>query len=433
MFNPARFLPHLAVLASMACAPLFADTITLTSGQKLEGKITNETDTEITVEVKVSAAVTDEQTIPKSTIAKIEKEQPDVIAWQALKNIKPGVNSLPLAQYDTLMRPLQGFVNEYPKSAHAAAATAILSTLSEEKKRVEGGEVRLGEKWLTKEEVDKERYQIGGLLSYQYMRSQRAAGDLIGALNSFEQLEKNYPGSKSFPDAVDAARETLAALKATIDRAQQTFQTRKAEFDAGLANASAIQKPELLAARQRELAVGEAAVAAADKAKIKWPALVPSSDKNLDAIAKKIPNEAQRLVRLDVAKFRQSVQLTEQAQKEIAAQDGAAQASITKALALWPANELAKRLQPEASAVKVAATAAAAAAAAATPAPPVATPPPATPRPRAIGDDVAQAEPEKPFFLTLGGIITIVIFLALALGGWTAFRKIKARGSEILE
>jgi hypothetical protein len=431
MSYPALFLPRLALLATMVCATAFADTITLTTGEKLEGKIVRETDAEITVEVKVSAAVTDEQTIPRSKIAKIDKEQPDEIAWLPLKNLKPGVNSLPAGQYDAVTRPLQGFINDYPGSPHASEASQLLAIFAGEKKRVEDGEVRLGDKWLTKEEVDKERYQIGALLTYQYMRQQRAAGDLTGALNSFEQLEKNYPGAKSYPDAVEAARETLAALKVTVERAQQTFQTKKAEFEAGVAASSAVQKPELLAARQRELGQGEAALAAADKAKLKWPVLVVRSDKNLEAIARKVPTEIQRLARIEIPKIRQSVQLAEQGQKELADKDAAAQATFAKALALWPANELAKRLQPEAATLKASVAAATAAAAAATPA---ATPAPSTPKPRAaVVADVPQAEPEKPFFLTIGGMITIVVILAIAFGGWTVFKKIKSRGSDILE
>jgi hypothetical protein len=430
MPKPFRNFSRAAVLAIVACATTFADTITLTTGEKLDGKITGETATELTVEVKVSAAVTDERTIPKSTVASIEKEQPDEVAWLTLKNLKPGLNSLPVAQYDAVLRPLQSFVNEYPKSAHAAEASALLATFADEKKRVEDGEVRLGEKWLTKEEVDKERYQIGGLLTYQYIRGERAAGNLIGALNAFEQMEKSYPGAKSFPDAVEAARECLATLTITIERAEQNFLTNKAEFERGVANSSAAQKPELLAARQRELAQGEAALAAAEKAKVMWPVLVVRSDKNLEAIAKKIPTALQSLARFDVAKMRQSAQLGEQAQKELADKDASAQATIVKALALWPANELAKRLQPEAAALKATATTAAAA----TPIPtPVATPVPTTPRPHAVVAVAPAPEPEKPFFLTIGGIITIVIFLALVLTGWTVFKKIKSRASDVLE
>ncbi|HYR58275.1 MAG TPA: hypothetical protein VEO95_06595, partial [Chthoniobacteraceae bacterium] len=180
---PRRFF--LTMLATLLSAGVFADTITLKTGEKVEGKITAETDTELTILVKVSASITDEQKIPKANIEKIEKEQPDEVAWQPLKNLKPGVNSLPAEQYDAVIRPLQAFVNEFPKSAHLTDASQLLAIFAGEKQRVENGEVRLGEKWLNKDEVGKERYQIGGLLVVQYMRSQRAAGDLIGALNSF--------------------------------------------------------------------------------------------------------------------------------------------------------------------------------------------------------------------------------------------------------
>ena len=415
-----------------------ADTITLKTGEKLDGKVVSETDQDVTVEVKVSASITDERKIPKGEIEKIEKEQPDEIAWQALKNLKPGPNSMPAAQYDAVLRPLQAFVNEYPKSAHAADASQLLAIFAGEKERVDGGEVRLGEKWLSKEEVEKERYQISGLLIFQHMRSQRAAGDLIGVLNSFEQLERNYPGSKVFPDAVELTRETLATLKASVARLQQAFTEQKAQFEAGLANSSAAQKPELLAARQRELAQGEALVAAAEKAKIKWPMLAPRSDKNLDAIAKKIQPEIQRLTSLDVSKQRQSVQLAEQGQKELSDKNAAAQDAVTKALALWPNNELAKRLQPDAVALKNEAAAqarASAATAAETRATPTPAPVAATPRPKPKAAVIAQPEPEKEksFFLTIGGMITIVVLLGVVLSGWTAYNKIRHRANDILE
>jgi hypothetical protein len=123
------------------------------------------------------------------------------------------------------------------------------------------------------------------------------------------------------------------------------------------------------------------------------------------------------------------MQLAEQAQKELAAQDVVAQTTLSKALALWPANELAKRLQPEAANLKAAAVAVVD-----TPAAPVATPvPAATPQPRAVVADVPQVESEKPFLLTIGGMITVVVFLALVFAAWTVFKKIKSRASDILE
>ena len=129
-----------------------------------------------------------------------------------------------------------------------------------------------------------------------------------------------------------------------------------------------------------------------------------------------------------MAKLRQSVQLAEQGQKELAAQNAAASESFTKALALWPNNELAKRLKTDAATLKAAATPAPIAEA---PKIRAATPVPSTPRP--VVKTVVQDEPAKPFLLTLGGIITIIVVLALILGGWMAFKKIKSRASDVLE
>jgi hypothetical protein len=425
MQTPHKFL----LLAILVGTTALADTVTLTTGEKLEGKILQETADQITIAVKISAGVTDEQIVPKANIAKIDKEQPDELAWQSLKGLKPAANSLQAAQYENVLRPLQAFVNEYPQSAHAAEANQLLALFSGEKSRVEAGEVRLGEKWLSAEEVGKERYQINAQVAVAYLRSQRQSGDLIGALNSFDLIEKTYPEAQIYADAVEVARETLASLKATVDRAQKTFLTQKAEFEAGLANAGPAQKAELLAARQRELAQGEAALTAADKAKLKWPAIVTRSDKNLDAIAKKIPAEVQRLSAIDLAKLRQAALLAERARKEIREKDPAASETLVQALALVPNNELARRLQPEALAMKMTAAAEAQAIARATPEPT----PRATPRPREIVADVPQVEPEKPFFLTIGGIITIIVVLGIATAGWMVFNKIRHRANDVLE
>jgi len=430
-FAPAIF--RISAVAVFACTAAFADTITLKTGEKLEGKIIKETATDITVDVKVSASISDEQVIPKANVEKIDKEQPDEVAWLPLKNLKLAANSLQPAQYDAAMRPLQGFVNDFPQSPHTPEASKLLAEFAGEKARVDAGEVRLGQKWLTAEEVGKERYQIQAQIAIQYLRSQRAAGDLIGVLNSFELIDKNFSGAQTFPDAVETVRETLTTLKAGIDRAQQNFQTKKAEFDAGVANSAPIQKAELLAARQRELAVGEAALAAADKAKVKWPALVIASDKNMEAIEKKIQPDLQRLAAVDVAKLRQGAQLAEQGRKQIEEKNPEAVDTLAKAISVSSKNELARRLQPEAVAVKTALAAAAQVATQQAAVAARATPIPATPRPRVAVDTTPQVEAEKPFFLTIGGIITIVVFLAVALAGWAVYNKLRHRANDILE
>jgi hypothetical protein len=419
--------------AAFLCASAFADTIILKSGEKLEGKVVGETPTELTVEVKISAGITDLTKIAKNTVAKIEKEQLDEVAWQPLKNIKLGANSLPSAQYDVVMRPLQNFVGDFPTSSHKAEAETIIASFAEEKKRVDAGEVRMGQKWLSKAEVEKERYQINATLAYQYMRGQVTAGDLVGALNSFEQIEKNFNGARIYPDAVDTAKSTLAGLKTVVDRAQQTYKLQQAEFETGVTNAVEPQKSELIAARQREIAQGEAAVAAADRAGLKWPPLMLRSEKTISVLAEKIPAETERLAGMEVAKMRESIKVAEAAKKQIADKKvEPAEESLRKAEDLWNTNEIVKQLRPELETLRATASAEPQPEPAAEAGKP-ATSPDETSASSSDQPVEVQVEGEKPFLLTPGGIITAIVVLALLFAGVTVYKKIRSKASDILE
>lgn len=422
--------------AAILCASAFADTIILKSGEKIEGKVIEETATELTVDVKVSAGVTDQTKIAKDTIAKIEKEQLDEVAWQSLKNVKLGANSLPATQYDTVMRPLQNFVTDFPTSAHKVEAEKTIAAFAEEKKRVDAGEARLGQKWLTKEEVAKERYQINAMLAYQHMRGQATAGDLVGALNSFEQIDKNFGGARVYPDAVETAKSVLAGLKGAVDRAQQNYKLQQAEFEAGVKNAVEPQKSELIAARKRETAQGEAAVSAAERSGLKWPPLMLRSDKSISTLAQKISTESQRLAGIEVVKMRESIKIAGEAAKQIAEKnvDGADE-SLRKASGLWSNNDVLKQLQPELAALRAIASAA--------PPPETAPAPEKAPAPEesageksasaSLEDEPEYVEPDKPFFQTPGGIVTALVIIGVLIAGATAYKKIRGKASDVLE
>ncbi len=83
----------------------------------------------------------------------------------------------------------------------------------------------------------------------------------------------------------------------------------------------------------------------------------------------------------------------------------------------------------------VAATAAAKAAADAEAAAAKATPVPkklvSTPRPEDILP--LHAEQGKPFLLTIGGIITILVLLGIAFAGWAVYNKLRHRANDVLE
>ena len=419
------FLLSLAILACSA----FADTITLTNGEKMEGKVLSETATELTVEYRESAGITDQKVIKKSDVVSVMKEQPDEVAWKAIKDFKLGAYSLPAPQYDELLKPLNFFATSYPENAHIADVKKMQDAVAAEKARVDAGEVKIADKWMSKEDAQKERYQINALLAFNHMKSQSAAGNVIGALNTFDQLEKTYPGSKSYPDAVDFAKQVLASLKATATRAAQQI-----EVDAA-GRKTALNRAELEAAAAREQAAGEAALAATERAQQKWPALALRSTKNLTALGTKAQTEMQRLAGLDVAKMRQSIQLAEKAGGLIDAKDfPAAETTLRDASTAWSTNEKIARLTALLASAKIAA-------AVPEPAPveepklaekPVEKPKPvvaAAPTP----EPVVEEETSKPFLLTLPGAVTAVVLIIFALAGISVFRKLKSRANDVLE
>jgi hypothetical protein len=114
------------------------------------------------IEIK-SGGIVDERTVAKSDVAKVEKASADGVAWQTLKNLQPGANSLPAGQYDRAIVPLRNFVTQFPQSANAPDAQKALTAFEDEKKRVDAGELKLNGKWISKAEVQNERYQINGL------------------------------------------------------------------------------------------------------------------------------------------------------------------------------------------------------------------------------------------------------------------------------
>lgn len=483
----------------MLTAGAFADTVTLKSGEHIEATVASETATEMTLDIQISAGITDQRVVKKADVAKVDRVAPDESAYRAIMNLLPGKNSLLAAQYPPIVSALQSFAAQYPESSHIKDVQAALKGFQADKARVDAGEIKFDGIWLSKSDAQKHRVQIGGMLTFNAMKTANAAGDPVGALNSFTVLEKSFPGAKVMPDAIELARQIVGALKPAAERAIANYKINESERLLGLKNAgtsgidgtdpskpipenlreqarvtatlAAARQNELIAAHQRDQAKADAALATAAAANL-WPPFLPNSEKALTAIVAKAVPEAARLEKIPVAPMRESLKLAEKAQTEFTAKDYiAATETLKEVTKLWPTNEMGLRItaqiaeaknppKPDPTLAAVPATGtpvkpgsptAAPQPGAATPAPGAATPAPGTattpgaPVPAATpvakvttpdapeGAEKPAEEPEKPFFMTLGGAITIVIGLAVLLGVLNVFNKVRRRANETLE
>jgi hypothetical protein len=424
MSNPV--LRFFAVsLFALGVTSVRADVVTLKGGEKLEGKITEETATELHMNVQVSAGIVDERTIPRADVDKIEKTAPDDSAWVVLKTFQPGANSLPVAQYDRFITPLKAFTTQYPKSAHSADAQKSLAAFEDEKKRVEAGGLKLDGNWLSKEEAQAERYQINGLLTLNFMRSEQARGDLISGLNAFDILEKQFPNSKSYPDAVELALKMLNTLKAQAAARVAAIPAEKAADEKAIAAAVEPARTQMKDSMVQARVAAEAAMSAAVRQGLKWPPFIASSDASMRQIADKSTGELTRLGGIDLAKYRQSTELADKAKKQIVEKDFAgAEASLTKARTLWEQNEVLPRLVAEVTTAKAAATAAAK---------PKATPIPVAAEPEVKNSGATGSNDEAPpgnpwFMIVVGSLVAIIVIV-----GFVVYRNIKGKANQVLE
>ena len=418
-----------------------ADVVTLKNGEKVEGKILKDkvTDQNVTMEIKVGGGIFDERVIPRADIDHIDMVTPEMEAYKAIIAIQPSTNSLTGSQYEPSIRALEAYLKQYPNGGHTKEVQATLAEFKAEQKRVEGGEVKLHGEWISKEKAAQEKVQIEGMLTFEYMKAVAASGDNIGALNAFVALEKNAPGASVMPEAVELAKQLIAAVRTTVERAIPEQKTIQAEKQKGIAESAPGDRPEMIQAFKAELAQAEASASAADKAG-QWPQFFRVSDKALTILQAHIAKESTRLAGLSVEGMRKSLELTTVAGKKLEARDfDGANATLKEATTLWPANDLAKRLTADVAAQKAAASKAPGA----TPAPAAATPAPATPKPKPKSTPVKAptaanttsaaapaAEDSPSFFFTMPGAITVVVTVAAALIGVNVVKKMKAKKSS---
>ena len=363
MLNARTLLRNFSALALFATAA-WADTIVLKSGDKLEGKVLNETDTEVTVEVKITASIKDERIIKKADIEKIEKIQPDEQAWGTIKGIALSNESLDQSDYTNAVNMLGAFIAQFPQSAHAAESKEKLAQFEEEKKRVESGEMKLDGKWLSAAKVQEERAQINGRILLSRMKRLAAAGQYSEALNVYDAIEKSFNGTAAYPDAVALARQTAPLLKTAAEQRLTQLKQLAEQNKMRLANTQGADRVQLEAMLKQQQAATESAVAASERSGARWVPLNPANERSIASLISRVASEAGRFASQPVEKMRQSVQSAQAAQAALDAGDLVkADASLKEASSAWSNNELIKRIQPKLAELQKAAMAAKTAAA----------------------------------------------------------------------
>ena len=414
--NPLLSFCILTLLTAVLPWCTHADIVNLTTGEKVEGKISRETDTELTLEIKVSASINDERVIKKTEIANIEKQSSEDIAFQEIKKLKLNPQtSLKPEIYSRFIGNLEAFKKSYPTSPRLQNINELITAFHDEKKRVDAGELKFQGQWLSAPEVAKRRIQIEGMLLFDTMKNQVNNLDLAGSLNSFDAIEKKYSNSRVYPDAIELAVQVLNNLQRQVNERVKINAYNDQQFKRSLELAKIEDVEKLKTARKREESMAINAIDQARKSGAKWSPFIPRNTESINSFQGLIPTELTRLQALPVQKMHASVGLTDDAQAALnSGKSQDAIAFITQALLAWPLNEDAIRLKKQIDNDKPK---------------PTPTPTPANTVKKEVATPTPVSRPvedtEKPFYMTVNGAISITAAAILLIGGLTLNGRLK--------
>ena len=197
-----------------ASASLKADTLILNSGEKLEGQILSETETQIEIEaVFYHGTILAKREVPKADIKSIIREsveqKQEKVGFAALGKYTLNPNQeLTTEQYATGIAAFEKFLATYPNSSNASDVTQRVADWRAEASNAASGRVKFNSLWMTPDEkkTRAERWQ--------------KQADAQAAQNALQSLQKQLADLQAQRETVAkniaAAQAKLAAAQARL-------------------------------------------------------------------------------------------------------------------------------------------------------------------------------------------------------------------------
>ena len=371
------------LIVVFAAVTLRADLITLKDGREIKGEILSETPDSVLIEYYVTPTIKDQKVYSRDEIAQIAAIPADEKAFLAIGNLTTPDTVLDTAFYDQLIdKKIPEFLGNYRYSKHIAELREDLHTLKEERSRVRCGDRRINGVWITAAQIAADPYQSGAKIKFSEMKELATTNDCVSSLQSYELLEKEFPGAEVMPDAIALAQTQIDQLQDKLAIAKANFEIIDKRRQKTIALAPADQAREIKNALQNEKLEAANALATATADGSKFFPIFQNSKESMDALQKLITDEKTRLTVLQKLQMTEGLAAASQCARLLS--EGKlkeAQDLLAQCQTLWPANieNTRMKLRLDDLVKSQAAAAAAAAQTAAVPKKPTSSPTPITP------------------------------------------------------
>lgn len=333
----------ITLLLALILYPVFsvmADSITLKDGNVLKGDVINDGPDGVLLEYFVTSTIKDQKLVSKDEIATISVTPVDEKAFQDLGSLTTPQTVLETSFHDQLIETkIPAFIKQYPYSRHLTELREDLRSLEAERARLQKGDRRIDGTWIEAATIEADPYQFGAKIQFSEMKNRMDAKDPVGALQSYELLEKKYPSSGVMPDAVDVALKEINLLQERLGVAKANFDIFDKRCQKTLDNTRADQAKELKDAIEKDAALAKKAMAVASADGSKFFPVFQNNREALDALQTLVTAEKARLIQLQKTPMREGIAAAGEASRLLA--EGKlkeAQEQLELSQKLWPAN-----------------------------------------------------------------------------------------------
>lgn len=275
--------------------PSLADTFTLKDGTTLEAKVLKEDADSYDLEVQVTKSIKDERKVLKADVVKVEREQPDLKAFEAIAKYVPTPDLLTENEYTTQISTVDKFLKTYPATSKAKEAKAILDTLRKEGQEVAAGGVKVGGTIVSKEDYQANAYDLDARVQEAKIRKLATEGQTIAALRAFADFDRDFRTSLSYGALAPFARQLILNHVAECQQALDSLDVRVKERQTGLARMVSEDRAVTDAAIKEQDAAIEARYKSEKDAKQVWVTTSPFHKASLEEAVKFGQSEAARV------------------------------------------------------------------------------------------------------------------------------------------
>lgn len=271
----------LLTLAALSGGFAFADTFTLTNGTTYEGTILREDAENYTIEVQVTKSIKEERVIPKADVAKHEKLDPGLAAFEDIKSMIPVPDGADPAEYELRIRKVDKFLSEHRNTGKAPEARKIKETLASEMEQIKAGGKKVDGVVLSAADYRANAYDLDATSTALAIRKRIKNNQWLAALRGYLAMGAEFKNTHAYTSLAPDIARVIRGHLAVVNRQLANFDTTIKNRQLGLERMTPSDRTATERAIAEETKLAERNLAREKDAKLGWVTPIPTFKQSL--------------------------------------------------------------------------------------------------------------------------------------------------------